>query len=176
MSSTGTVSISQRSYENASNLERFPFSDCQSLILPAFAKPSMNFKPGHTRRFWWAALAMLLTGELFVFLRTIPEKRRWAAEPVLTLDLPDTFRGEPGAYEFVEQPERLGGAVEQLAFAKGRCGVFSPIVGESDNRRTLDFFYFEYDPGNPRFIHDVFGVPIWSDRRLGRKGIEEKVP
>ena len=25
-------------------------------------------------------------------------------------------------------------------------------------------------------IHDVFGVPIWSDRRLARKAIEEKVP
>ena len=119
----------------------------------------MNRYRKHSVRhwFWWIAAVVLLAGELFAFLRTIPEKRRWAAEPVLILDLPEGFRDEGGQFEFLDQPERLGGAVEQLAYAKGRCGVFLPSVGEGENRRTLEFFYFEYDPGNPRFIHDVFG-------------------
>ncbi len=117
----------------------------------------MNLRPGHTKRFWWTAAALVVVAEAFVFVRSIPEKRRWAAEPVLTLDLPADFSGEETRYTFQEQPERLGGAVQQLAFAKGRCGVFAPVAVPPGRRRSLDFFWFEYDPGNPRFIHDVFG-------------------
>jgi hypothetical protein len=103
---------------------------------------------------WWAAAAVILA-EGFVFLRTLPEKKRWAAEPVLALDLNEG--AEAGDYRFHEQPERLEGAVEQLSFASGRCGVFSPKLKTGESMRSLDFFYFEYDPGNSRFIHDVFG-------------------
>jgi len=113
-------------------------------------------KPGHTKRFWWGAAIALVAVELVVYARTIPEKRRWAKEPVLALDLPENLKDAKAGYELLEQPERLGGAVEQLAFAKGRCGVFLPLAREG-KRRTMEFFYFEYAPGNPRFIHDVFG-------------------
>lgn len=108
-----------------------------------------------SRWWWWAAAAAVLLAEGFVFLRTLPEKKRWSTEPVLTLDLAEGT--ETGGYRFHEQPERLGGAVEQLSFASGRCGVFSPVVTAGQTLRSLDFFYFEYDSGNSRFIHDVFG-------------------
>jgi hypothetical protein len=116
----------------------------------------MKFRPGHTKRFWWIAAGLLVAAELFVYLRTIPEKLQWAKEPVLTLDLPEGNDGG-GPYTFIEQPERLGGAVEQLSYAEGRCGVFVPRADGKNPTRALDFFYFEYDPGNSRFIHDVFG-------------------
>jgi hypothetical protein len=118
--------------------------------------PKIMPRPGHTKRFWWAAAISLVVVELLVYARTIPETLRWTKEPVLSLDLPETLRDPQSGYEFLDQPERLKGVVEQLAFAKGRCGVFLPLVREG-KRRTMEFFYFEYAPGNPRFIHDVFG-------------------
>lgn len=108
-----------------------------------------------SRWWWWAAAGAVILAEGFVFLRTLPEKKRWAAEPVLALEL--TEGAEAGGYRFQDQPERLDGAVEQLSFATGRCGVFSPTLKAGEAMRSLDFFYFEYDPGNSRFIHDVFG-------------------
>lgn len=117
----------------------------------------MKFRPGHTKRFWWGAAIAVVAVELFVFLRTIPEKMRWAHEPVLTLDLGEPGGDEGHGYRFIEQPERLGGAVEQLSYSKGVCGVFVPGADGASPQRALDFFYFEYEPGNSRFIHDVFG-------------------
>lgn len=114
--------------------------------------------PNHrlkSRWWWWGAAGAVLLAEGFVFLRTLPEKKRWAAEPVLTLNLPEGT--EAAGYRFHEQPERLDGAVEQLSFKTGRCGAFSPIASNGQDPRSLDFFYFEYEPGNSRFIHDVFG-------------------
>ena len=116
----------------------------------------MKFRPGHTKRFWWIAAALIVAAELFVALRTIPERLHWASEPVLTLDLPEPQNGND-PYAFVEQPERLDGVESQLSFAEGRCGVFVPKAHGNHPKRALDFFYFEYDPGNSRFIHDVFG-------------------
>jgi len=112
------------------------------------------------RWWWWAAAGTVLLAEGFVYLRTLPEKKRWANEPVLSLDLPEgTGDGGTDAdgYRFQDQPGRLDGAVEQLSFATGRCGVFSTALKTGEATRSLDFFYFEYDPGNSRFIHDVFG-------------------
>lgn len=116
----------------------------------------MKFRPGHTKRFWWIAAGLIVAAELFVFLRTIPEKLHWAQEPVLKLELPEPENGND-PYALVEQPERLGGAVQQLSYAEGRCGVFVPKADGKNPKRVMDFFYFEYEPGNPRFIHDVFG-------------------
>lgn len=110
----------------------------------------------HSRRWiWWAAALALLFLEGFVFLRTIPEKRRWAREPVLTLDLSSEPDG--GSHTFLDQPERLDGVTSQLSFSSGKCGVFLPREKAAGRGGSLDFFYLEYDPGNPRFIHDVFG-------------------
>ncbi|MBL9156731.1 MAG: hypothetical protein JNJ70_04645 [Verrucomicrobiales bacterium] len=116
----------------------------------------MKFRPGHTKRFWWIAAGLVVAAEIFVFLRTIPEKLHWANEPVLRLDLPEAENGED-PYAFVEQPARVKEVEGMLAFAEGRCGVFVPKAHGANPKRALDFFYFEYDPGNPRFIHDVFG-------------------
>jgi hypothetical protein len=116
----------------------------------------MNFRPGHTKRFWWLAAGLIVVAELFVFLRTIPERLHWAGEPVLKLELPEPQNGDD-PYAFVEQSERLAGVEGQLSFAEGRCGVFVPKAHGENPKRALDFFYFEYDPGNSRFIHDVFG-------------------
>ncbi len=111
-----------------------------------------------TRTLWWTAAALILLSETFVFLRTIPEKRRWAKAPVLDLALP-TAETTPasGRDVFVEQPERLGGAVQQLAYADARCGTFFPAMSDNSGGARLEFFYFEYDAGNSRFVHDVFG-------------------
>lgn len=116
----------------------------------------MSFAALLKTRFWWIAAAVILVAEMFVFLRSLPEKKRWAAEPVLTLDLDEANR-ESGGYRFVDQPDRLGGAVEQLTFSKGQCGVFLPAGQTGGGGPSLDFFYFEYEPGNSRFLHDVFG-------------------
>jgi len=61
------------------------------------------------------------------------------------------------SYEFRERPEGLKGAVEQLAFSEGLCGVFVSAGSSRATNAALELFYFEYEPGNPRFIHDVFG-------------------
>ncbi len=98
---------------------------------------------------------MILAAEGFVFLRSLPDKKRWASEPVLTLDLSET--SGTGTYQFLNQPERLQGAVDQLSFSEGTCGVFHTRDSVTVGQRSLDFFYLEYDPGNPRFIHDIFG-------------------
>jgi hypothetical protein len=116
----------------------------------------MKFRPGHTKRFWWIAAGLIVAAELFVFGRTIPEKLHWSKEPVLTLELPEPQNGDD-PYAFLDQPERLEGVVGQLSFAEGRCGVFLPKAHGNHPKQALDFFYFEYDPGNSRFIHDVFG-------------------
>lgn len=116
----------------------------------------MKFRPGHTKRFWWIAAGLIVAAELFVFLRTIPEKLHWAQEPVLKLELPEPENGND-PYALVEQPERLEGVTAQLSFAVGRCGVFVPKAHGNAPKRAMDFFYFEYEPGNSRFIHDVFG-------------------
>ena len=114
-----------------------------------------NIRKKSRRWFWWAAAAALLLLEGFVFLRTIPEKRRWAKEPVLNLDLSAVAEG--GSHSFLEQPERLEGVNSQLSFTSGKCGVFMPREKSVDGSGSIDFFYLEYEPGNPRFIHDVFG-------------------
>lgn len=92
-------------------------------------------------------------------LRGHLEKRQWQGEPVLALQLPLAIdsQGDGQPYRYTEQPERLGGAVEQLSFANGRCGVFELPGTVEKPPKHLDFFFLEYDPGNPRFIHDVFG-------------------
>jgi len=139
----------------------FSFSGGKALLVFAFGGDRLapeTFMPNQklkSRRWWWAAAGAVLLAEGFVFLRSFPEKKRWAAEPVLTLNLEEGTESE--GYRFHEQPERLDGAVEQLSFATGRCGVFSPLQAAGQTLRSLDFFYFEYDPGNSRFIHDVFG-------------------
>lgn len=111
-----------------------------------------------SRTFWWIAAAAILVAETFVYLRTIPEKRRWASAPVLALELPpDAPTPTPGQDGFVAQPEKLGGSVQQLAYADARCGTFFPARAPGETSARLEFFYFEYDAGNPRFVHDVFG-------------------
>ncbi|HQW28158.1 MAG: hypothetical protein KA152_08130 [Verrucomicrobiales bacterium] len=123
-----------------------------------------NIRKTSRNWFWWAAAGALLLSEGFVFLRSLPEKSRWAETPVLTLDLPyDAARSDAtggqvsGNFHYLDQPERLQGAVEQLSFSSGRCGVFRPDETGDHSQRSLDFFFLEYAPGNPRFIHDVFG-------------------
>jgi len=126
-------------------------------------------------KLWWIALAGVLAVETFVFAWTRPDTKRWASVPLLALELePALFAGEATGgngiagqgYRYLDQPERLGGAVEQLSFARGVCGVFHPL--EENSRRALDFFYFEYEAGNPRFIHDVFGhAPEVCMRAIG---------
>ncbi len=114
-----------------------------------------NIRKKSRRWLWWTAAATLLLLEGFVYLRTIPERRRWANEPVLSLDLSADIA--EGNHRYLDQPERLEGVNSQLSFTFGKCGVFLPRETSSDGRGTLDFFYLEYEPGNPRFIHDVFG-------------------
>ncbi len=108
-------------------------------------------------RLWWLAAGAILAAEIIVYARSLPEKLRWFDEPVLALDLPEDYAGDGLGHSYRDEPERLGGSVQQLAYATGRCGVFLPETGTGPSSRRLDFFYFEYDPGNPRFLHDVFG-------------------
>jgi len=105
---------------------------------------------------------MLLIAELAVFAFRAPEKPRWASTPVMKLAVPSNGDKEnsggslrkSGKYQYTSQPERLKGAVEQLSFSDGTCGIFDS-GGRSG--RSIDFFYLEYEAGNPSYIDDIFG-------------------
>jgi hypothetical protein len=115
-------------------------------------------------KLWWIALAGVLLVEAFVFAWTRPDTKRWTGVPLLALDLGPA---EGGGHRLVEQPERVAAVESQLSFAAGRCGVFLPLA-EGETGRGLDFYYFEYEAGNPRFIYDVFGhAPEVCMRAIG---------
>ncbi|MDF1824398.1 MAG: hypothetical protein P1U68_07135 [Verrucomicrobiales bacterium] len=105
---------------------------------------------------------LLLFAELAVFAFRAPEKQRWASTPVLKLDVPAEMIEESTSdaglkaegYRYASQPERLEGAVEQLSFSEGACGVF---IGADRAGKSMDFFYLEYEAGNPSYIDDIFG-------------------
>lgn len=116
----------------------------------------------------WVGVAIVVAFELCVLLFRSAEPSRWKETPRLNLYLPDSpvsvRIGNSDkeeeieiSYRFHEAPERLKEGADQLAFTKGLCGSFIP-GGELSNRSPLiDLFYFEYAPGNSRFIHDVYG-------------------
>lgn len=133
------------------------------------AREIIDLIPRLKGRVWWIAALVVIFAELFVRFWMLPDTKRWAEVPLLTLVLaPEEERTPDGRYRHVDQPERLGGAVEQLSFSRGQCGAFYPLVEEIGSAKALDFFYFEYEPGNPRFIHDVFGhAPEVCMRAIG---------
>lgn len=104
-----------------------------------------------------AAAFLLLLGESFVFFYRLPEKSRWASSELLRLEGEWEKEGSRSGYRLIAQPDRLEAVESQLTFSFGYCGVFVPDTGVGGRSPSLDFFYFEYEPGNPRFIHDVFG-------------------
>lgn len=121
---------------------------------------------------WWIAAGLVILSEGVVLWKLSPEKEAWADQALLELDIAalnspasqphptaDLTGGSDrsSAFVFHERPEGLTGAVEQLSFSQGLCGIFIPEDGVRQNDPALELFYFEYGPGNPRFIHDVFG-------------------
>ncbi|MEM7601849.1 MAG: hypothetical protein AAF357_10595 [Verrucomicrobiota bacterium] len=108
-------------------------------------------------RWIYMAIAALLIGEAFVFLYLRPEKSRWESSELLALNASEDSTLPAVGYRLVEQADRLEAVESQLSYSDGFCGVFVPEAGVGGAARSLDFFYFEYEPGNPRFIHDVFG-------------------
>ena len=127
----------------------------------------------------WVGVATVVTFELSVWFLRSSEPERWENAPRLTLSLPsaampvslinaESSEDRQIVYRFQEAPERLEGGAEQLAFTEGLCGSFIP-GGELTNQSPLiDLFYFEYAPGNSRFIHDVYGhAPEVCMRSMG---------
>lgn len=121
--------------------------------------------PRPPRIVWLIAAGALILGELFVMSWRHLGTAMWADTAVLTLDPPPDGVGEtslPGSpapvilSQFQSQPERLEGAIEQLSFSEGICGVFTPPGDLSNRSKSLDFFFLEYDAGNPRIVTDVF--------------------
>jgi len=135
----------------------------------------MNGNRPKSRWFWRLAAVAVLAAEGFVLVWTQPDRKRWAEVAVLDLRLENgtenpvgSAQPEGGGYRFVDQPERLDSVVEQLSYSEGRCGAFFGLDEAAKTNRALDFFYFEYEPGNPRFIHDVFGhAPEVCMRAIG---------
>ncbi len=129
---------------------------------------------GSPLRYWWLAAAAILLIEGGVHLWLKPEQSQWDSVAVLELNIPDlaiisesgsvnlpdgggSSHGVETQFRFHNQPERLESANQQLSFAGGTCGVFLPNDNPTLSTPALELFYFEYDAGNPRFIHDVFG-------------------
>lgn len=108
-------------------------------------------------RWIYLGIALLVLGETFVFLYLKPEKARWDSSELLMLDSSEEGLQPAGGYRLIEQGDRLEAVESQLSYSDGFCGVFVPETATGNSSRSLDFFYFEYEPGNPRFIHDVFG-------------------
>ncbi len=121
--------------------------------------------PRIPRVVWLIAAGALILGELFVMSWRHFGTALWADTSVLTLDPPPdgvgetTLAGSPapvGLSQFQSQPERLEGAIEMLSFSEGICGVFTPPGDLSNRSKSLDFFFLEYEAGNPRIVTDVF--------------------
>lgn len=119
----------------------------------------------------WLLVAAILFSELFAQWWFSPEQQSWAHTPRLTLHLPDPASNSDPAvgksnsdspapsetFSFHPQPERLSGAVTQLSYSDAACGIFFEPETLASTSPALDLFYFEYETGNSRFIHDVFG-------------------
>lgn len=124
--------------------------------------------PRPPRIIWLIAAGGLIFGELFVVSWRHFGTALWADTSVLTLAPPQdgldegnagNLTGSPASPVFTRyqsQPERLEGAIEQLSFSDGICGVFTPQGDLSNRSKSLDFFFLEYDAGNPRIVTDVF--------------------
>jgi hypothetical protein len=128
-----------------------------------------NLKPETMPRLiWLIAAGGLILGELFVMSWRHLGTALWADTSVLTLAPPREGIGEgtggslsdspaaPAPVQYQSQPERLQGAIEQLSFSAGICGVFIPPDDPSNRSKSLDFFFLEYEAGNPRIVTDVF--------------------
>jgi hypothetical protein len=110
---------------------------------------------------WLIAAVLLISTELFVIAWDRASVGFWEGEALLELASPEIpVSGLPlesaSEFDYLDLPERLEGAIEQLSFSDGICGVFTPR-GDTGNRgKSLDFFFLEYEAGNPRIITDVF--------------------
>ena len=106
--------------------------------------------PNSLQRIFWIASTLIALVECAVIFRSVAEKKVWSETP--TLELKElNLQSTPGRYSFHENADRLEEASEQLSFASGLYGNFvSP-------ENSMDFFFLRYEPGNPRFIEDIFG-------------------
>ncbi|MAS96528.1 MAG: hypothetical protein CMO55_25345 [Verrucomicrobiales bacterium] len=119
-----------------------------------------------TPQIWWIGVVAIVATELFVIWWFSLEKTHWSETPRLAIRLTEvapshaTHRKEnssPELFSFVPQPDRLTGSIEQLSYSKAVCGMFLKSETLTAASPAIDLFYFEYETGNPRFIHDVFG-------------------
>jgi hypothetical protein len=124
-------------------------------------KPVQTMLP-HFRahRAWLLAAAILCTIELVVALWLKPEYSEWVNTPLLSLALPDdgaSVIALEKPFQFTNLPERLTELESQLSFSSGEAGMFRRDDVARAHAPTIEFFFFEFEPGNPNFINDVLG-------------------
>lgn len=124
-------------------------------------KPIQNILPHfRSHRAWLIAGGILCAIELVVALWLKPEDTEWADTALLRLELPadgDTVSALEKPFHFRDLPERLTELESQLSFTSGEAGMFSRQDLARVHAPAIEFFFFEFEPGNPNFINDVLG-------------------